>query len=112
MALEERFVDADILDSNDPLTGFVFDDSVDEQEWIPVGQDGFDLGNIQQCLHCESTAPGLCAFRSLLLFCQSGIYHFKKMALVNPFLTTDCPRDRSRPGPSAFRSWPAGERSA
>ena len=49
MALEEWLVDRDILDGGAfELTGEV-DDSVDEEEWIAMGEDAEDVLDLQNC---------------------------------------------------------------
>src|SRR2546421_13031979 len=48
MALEERLVDRDVLDSDDSLLPFHFDDPVYEQERIAVGQIVHDLADIHR----------------------------------------------------------------
>ena len=47
MALEERFVNRDVLDSYDPLARRKINDPVDQQKWVAVRQNPLDFIDIQ-----------------------------------------------------------------
>jgi hypothetical protein len=66
VAVEERFVDGDVLDGHDPLGALELDDAVDQQKRIAVGQKFHDLPNVQ-CLifrrHSRLRWRNCCALR-------------------------------------------------
>ena len=46
MAVEEGFIDSDILDSNDPLHPLQFQDPVQQEKRVAVSQKSLDLINV------------------------------------------------------------------
>ncbi len=51
MALEERFVDGHILETNNTFVGYDFYDSIDQDKGIPMGQELKDLSNVIHRFH-------------------------------------------------------------
>src|ERR1700732_4930187 len=79
MPLKEALVDAHVLYSNNPLPSFHFFDRIDQQEWIAVGENLLDPGNVEdhRCPQSSSVLVMGEGYRGLFLRRTIGQFYTK-----------------------------------